>query len=172
MRLYLHDLKKEEGKFIPFSGSVKLEINDAEAVIMEINFQAAYISDRVMIKGKWQVDMEGECSRCLEKSTYSLKENFREEFIHLAGPAEQKESGKMAEQDNEERFFFKGELLDLAEYFRQAFLMSQPLKILCRDDCKGLCPICGVNKNREQCQCVRDAINSRWAVLEKIKGDL
>jgi uncharacterized protein len=172
MRLYVPDLKKEEGKFLPFNSSIKLEINNDKIAVMDVRLQAAYIPNRVLVKGKWQVDVEGECSRCLEKSTYCLKENFYEEFIHLKGPAELKEFGGGMELEKGERFVFKGELLDLTEYFRQSFFMSQPLKILCQDDCKGLCPACGVNKNREQCQCVPEDINPRWAVLEKMRGDL
>lgn len=171
MRLYIPDLKKEQGKFIPFNGSVKLMFNDDKFVVMDVRLQAAYIPNRVLLKGQWQVNVEGECSRCLEKFVYCLKDDFYEEFIHLKGPAEQKGFEEL-ELENGERFAFKGESIDLTEYLRQSFLMSQPLKILCRDDCKGLCPICGINKNKEECQCTQENINSCWAALEKIRRGL
>lgn len=172
MRLYISDLKKEEGKFFPFNGSIKLEINNGKNAVLDVKLQAAYTANRVLVKGEWQVDLEGGCSRCLEKSTYRLKENFYEEFIHLKGPAELKEFDRGLELEKGEKFVFKGELLDLTEYFRQSFFMSQPLKILCQNDCQGLCPVCGVNKNREQCQCVQESVNPRWDVLEKMRGNL
>jgi len=172
MRLYIPDLKKEEGKFIPFDGFVKLLLNDEEAAVMEVKLQAAYIPYRLLVKGQWRVQMEKECSRCLEKFPYNLKEHFYEEFIHLKGPAEQKGYGEELKLEDGERFVFRGDSIDLTEYLRQSFLMSQPLKVLCREECKGLCPICGINKNLEQCQCTGDNINPRWAALEKIRKGL
>lgn len=172
MKLYIPDLKKAEGKFIPHRGSVKVEKSADNFAAMDVEFQAAYIANRVIVKGTWQATVEGECSRCLEKTACHLKENFREEFVHLPGPSEQKGARRVLEDEQGERFIFKGEWLDLTEYFRQAFFMAQPLKLLCRDDCQGLCPVCGVNRNKEKCQCVQEEVNPRWAALAKIKKDL
>ncbi len=172
MRLYIPDLKKEEGKFIPFHVSIKLATGNTDDAVMDVRLEAAYVAQRVIIKGEWHVELEGECSRCLEKLTYPLKDSFYEEFIHLKSPADPKGFGEVKEPDKEERFVFKGDSLDLAEYFRQSFLMAQPLKMLCRTDCKGLCPVCGINKNNGECRCEQKGIDPRWAALEKLKGEL
>ena len=129
------------------------------------------MSQRVIIKGEWHVELEGECMVPGEVNI-PFKRQFYEEFIHLKSPADPKGYGEVNEPDKEERFVFKGDFLDLAEYFRQSFLMAQPLKILCRTDCKGLCPACGINKNNGECRCEQKGIDPRWAALEKLKGEL
>ena len=174
MKLSIRDLQSDEGKFLPFSGTIVLDSGaDRSRELLKINLQAAYISTRVLVKGKWRADLQGECSRCLDKFDYCLEDSFHEEFTHLPGPApESKELIGGLELEKGERYAFRGETLDLSEYFRQLFFMSQPLKILCREDCQGLCPLCGVNRNREQCSCRRDEIDPRWAALEKIKKRL
>jgi len=73
------------------------------------------------------------------------------------------------DEEKGDDFIFRGDVLDLREYFRQLFLIAQPLKILCRNDCKGLCPICGTNKNRNDCDCAEDNIDPRWSMLQKLK---
>ncbi|NMB35101.1 MAG: DUF177 domain-containing protein [Firmicutes bacterium] len=174
MILSIRDLQKDEGRYLPFSGAIALD-SDADRArgLLKVNLQAAYVSTRVLVKGKWRVDLQGECSRCLDKFNYYLEDSFREEFTHLPGPAPEAEglAGGL-ELEKGERYAFRGETLDLSEYFRQLFFMSQPLKILCREDCQGLCPLCGVNRNREQCNCRQDEIDPRWAALEKMKKQL
>ena len=51
-------------------------------------------------------------------------------------------------------------------------LLAVPLKALCREDCKGLCPGCGRNRNRESCDCAALARDARWAALGKIREQL
>ena len=107
MRLYIRDLKKEEGNYVSFSDSFKLKVSKEESVIMVVNLRAAYLSDRVILEGNWQVDLDGECSRCLENFSYHLGENFQEEFIHQQGSMEQEGFEEVIEQGNGELLTFK-----------------------------------------------------------------
>jgi uncharacterized protein len=59
-------------------------------------------------------------------------------------------------------------ILDLGEDVRQFLILAVPQKLLCRDDCKGLCPECGVNRNKVQCECTTQEIDSRWEGLKKM----
>lgn len=177
MKLSIRDLQKDEGKFFPFSGAIVLDSGAGRGrTRLNVGLQAAYIPPRVLVKGKWRADLQGECSRCLEQFNYYLEESFQEEFTQLQGPSlsleEQRGPAGGLELEEGEKFVFRGETLDLSEYFRQLFFMSQPLKILCSEDCRGLCPICGADKNREQCNCRHDEIDPRWAALKKIKKQL
>jgi uncharacterized protein len=53
---------------------------------------------------------------------------------------------------------------------REQFYLALPMKPLCREDCKGLCPICGVNRNRETCSCRSEWVDPRMEALRKLKG--
>lgn len=171
MKLHVPDLRKEEGKFISYKDSLKLDVSGNEDdPVLNINLQATCIAKMILIKGHWETEIEGECSRCLGKTRYVVEDSFYEEFKQLnalGGEPVEQDSGIL--RDEGEMFVFRGDTLDLKEYFRQSFLMSQPLKILCHSHCKGLCPICGTNRNYEQCNCLEDKLDPRWELLQKLK---
>jgi len=167
MKLYIPVLKKEEGEFFHYCESLRLGIDGGdEDPVMNIDLQAAYVRPKVLIKGNWQTELKGECSRCLEQFVFLLKDSFYEEFHQL--PIGEDLSGQSVDGDMHNSDF-KGDTLDLREYFRQSYFIAQPLKILCKTDCKGLCPVCGTDKNKGSCNCNRDNIDPRWALLQKIK---
>lgn len=60
-----------------------------------------------------------------------------------------------------------GDFADLSEIVRTTFVLNMDTKLLCSEDCKGLCPVCGVNLNEEACRCKR-AVDPRLAVLEQL----
>ena len=57
------------------------------------------------------------------------------------------------------------QMLDLSDVLRQYLLTSEPLKMLCRDDCQGLCPECGADLNMEKCNCTSTPVDPRWGTL-------
>jgi len=57
--------------------------------------------------------------------------------------------------------------VDVAEDVRQYAILAVPQKLLCREDCKGLCPTCGINRNRETCKCEAEEVDPRWQGLRK-----
>jgi uncharacterized protein len=60
-------------------------------------------------------------------------------------------------------------VIDLHDDVRQTVLLSIPLKVLCSEDCKGLCPHCGANWNLGSCNCEENAVDPRWEQLAKLK---
>ena len=65
--------------------------------------------------------------------------------------------------------YYTGESVDLESLLREQIILMMPLKPLCDENCKGLCPHCGANLNRETCTCSTDTVNSPFAVLAKLK---
>jgi uncharacterized protein len=59
--------------------------------------------------------------------------------------------------------------IDFTADIRDAIILAIPIKILCREDCKGLCPQCGQNLNSETCNCVVKKVNPQWAALSTLK---
>ncbi len=87
-----------------------------------------------------------ECSRCLEEFTEKIKIELEEEI-----PRE--------EINNLEN-------VDLTHLLKENILLSIPIKLLCSEDCKGLCPVCGQNLNYEQCDCKKENVDPRLAKLK------
>jgi uncharacterized protein len=64
--------------------------------------------------------------------------------------------------------FYKDDTIDLGEVMREQFFLALPMKPLCRPDCRGLCPVCGKNRNIEQCECREEWTDPRLAPLKKL----
>ncbi len=73
--------------------------------------------------------------------------------------------------DETEIGFFDGEGLFLADVLKEQVLLALPLKVICRSDCRGLCPSCGANLNHEECRCETHATDPRLAPLARLKQD-
>lgn len=65
-----------------------------------------------------------------------------------------------------------GTPLDLTNGLKESLLLAIPMKIVCSEDCKGLCLTCGINLNEETCTCKKTVVNTRWAGLEKLRDEL
>jgi uncharacterized protein len=68
--------------------------------------------------------------------------------------------------------YYEGEGLLLEDALREQVLLALPLKTICREDCKGLCPHCGKNLNEVQCSCVDAVEDPRWSALKEIRDKL
>lgn len=62
-------------------------------------------------------------------------------------------------------------IIDLGEDVRQYVILSLPLKMLCKEECAGLCPVCGGNRNRVRCTCTVEETDPRWATLKGFQGN-
>lgn len=100
------------------------------------------------------------CSRCLEAFPYRLDVPF------IVGYKEAKKQ-KTEDTGNEdlEVRAFSGDRIDITEDVRDTLLLALPMKPLCRQDCKGLCPHCGKNLNEGPCGCKEEEVDPRLVVL-------
>ena len=74
-----------------------------------------------------------------------------------------------ADEEDEETYPLRGELLDLQPLIRDALLLELPLAPLCSEDCQGLCPTCGADLNDGPCDCDHAPSDPRWAALDLLK---
>lgn len=109
----------------------------------------------ILVQGRLTAGMDAECSRCLEPLSHGLDIDVEELFAYPA-------------QDDVEFSVGEDMVLDLGPLLRAEVLIHESRGLLCRDDCKGLCPECGVNRNVESCNCMDDAIDPRLAGLREL----
>lgn len=116
---------------------------------------------------KLDAKVEIECARCL--SPFESRVQTETDFIACA-QAEYEKIKDIA--DNEDYLFFEGggQMVDLTSTLSQAIILSISLKPLCSDNCRGLCPSCGVNLNKEQCGCKKESIDPRWEKLKELSS--
>jgi uncharacterized protein len=116
--------------------------------------------------------LELPCSRCLESFTTPVASEFDLRYqphTHAAGSGHEAE--RQIEEDDLSTAFYDNEEIDLGELMREQFYLSLPMKPLCGDHCRGLCPVCGTNLNRDTCDCKREWEDPRLAVLKTLKTD-
>lgn len=104
---------------------------------------------------------EEKCARCLEPF-------IREDRTSLSGKLVKKTDGTLKDED-EEVIYYSDEKLDITEEVMTMIILSLPMKPLCKEDCKGICPQCGVNLNKHKCNCVVEDIDPRFAVLKDLR---
>lgn len=155
-----------KGVRVPFHTSVKVDellrhkkdVLQASPVEVELT---AYAEDKtVVVEGSLALDVEQSCSRCLEPASTHLNIPFYEKFqtsqAYEEGP------------DNEDIIPVEEDKLDLLPYVEESVLLYLPFVPLCREDCQGLCPQCGGNRNEQACGCADEVIDPRFAALKDL----
>ena len=72
-----------------------------------------------------------------------------------------------AENIENDAFIYESDLLDITEPVRESLLLAVPLQALCREDCRGLCPVCGADRNEGDCGCDTTSVDPRLAALKQ-----
>lgn len=107
------------------------------------------------------------CDRCLETYILPVDAAFRL-FLVLPPPGEAGEEVELSEEDLSTDYITANEI-DLAELVREQIYLALPMKLLCREDCRGICPRCGVNLNEAACCCKEDRTHPAFAKLKTLK---
>jgi DUF177 domain-containing protein len=123
----------------------------------------------VLITGKVQTTLRLQCVRCLKEFSYPLSSMF-ELTLHPLKEAPSEEEIELGSEEMESNFF-KGEEIQLSEVACEQIFLEIPYQPICRENCKGLCPICGKDLNLSSCKCVKEEFSSGFSVLQKLKLD-
>lgn len=133
------------------------DTNDADDQIIGISIPIRARIDIYKTGNKYilEGDMAGvvsvRCDRCLNPFDHEIKTGFKLFFAQSSG-YENKAEIELLEEDMETGFI-NGEEIELDDIFREQLYLSLPIKSLCREDCQGLCPVCGADLNVQGCQC-------------------
>lgn len=119
------------------------------------------------IAGKITADAEIECARCLAPIEKKLEIPFRAAFIAPEYYSEEKET-ELKSEDLDVSVIENDEI-DLLEIVREQILLNLPEQTFCSENCRGLCPKCGANKNTQNCSCEEKEIDPRWSALKDLK---
>jgi uncharacterized protein len=124
----------------------------------------------IRLKGGLSTRLQVACARCLEPVEHDLSRKFDLLYRPQGSDAGHEE---LSVTDAEAEIgYYKGDGLELDDVLREQVLLAVPLKSLCREDCRGLCPHCGKNLNEAQCSCTPVEEDPRWAALKDIRKKL
>ena len=107
--------------------------------------------------GSIKYGFEYKCDLCTKQSKHTKTINFDEVYLI---------------NNKEDQYHFDGIEIDLTQLAIDAIVLDLPSRLLCKPDCQGLCPVCGADKNKNQCGCKADGIrNNPFDILKDIGGE-
>jgi len=122
-------------------------------------------SSQILLKAQVQTTSTVSCDRCAGDFECPISASYQMYYVH-----EGTESSAI--DPTEVQLIPSGVgFIDIAEDVRQTVLLGIPLKLLCSENCRGLCPRCGTNLNNESCTCRNDEENSLWEMLRPLRGN-
>lgn len=141
---------------IELSGEEPIEFlglpeNDSVVPVSGVRYELKVdkVSGGALVTGSCAADMSASCGRCLAPVDFVLAADEIEIFLDLEGA---------------------GEEVDISEDVRTELLLELPMNVICFDDCRGLCPVCGADLNKEDCSCCKEPSGSlAWGELDQLK---
>ncbi len=122
-----------------------------------------------VVDGRLEVQGHLVCVRCLDPVPWRSSEVFRIELVRTIEPQVDTDELELADEELD-RVVLGDDRLDLDELAAEQVLLALPMRTICRDDCAGLCPTCGANRNRpEACGCEPES-DPRWEALQGLTG--
>lgn len=137
-----------------------------------VSYDAVFTNagDGILLTGMVRASVTGACDRCLEPAQFDVAGELQEYYLF--------HEPEGADEDDDYELLGEDRKIDLAEPISDAVVMDTPFVVLCRPDCRGLCPICGANLNEETCDCAERAEEERvmgddnpFAALKNLKLD-
>lgn len=125
---------------------------------ISVELDAESLTDGVVVTGRVRAGFRGECRRCLGPVEGFVDVDVQELYqVQVTDP---------------DAFPIVGDQIDLVPVVRENVLLELPDAPVCRPDCAGLCPICGVDRNLLACTCTVETRDPRWAALEGLRDQL
>ncbi len=121
------------------------------------------------VTGSFLAEGEGECDRCAAPVAVRLEKEFRTILIPRARDRSEAGEIELGSRDLEVAFY-DGAGIEVEDVFWEQVALALPVKVLCREECRGVCPRCGGDRNRDECPCGPEERDSPFAVLKNLKS--
>ena len=163
MELSIHQASKQLGEVFPYAWHGPLEeqtyggrtvrfVGDADLVGTVTGDGEGFT-----VTGDAKVTLTSVCARCNEPFEEPFAFSFEDRFVKA-----------VLREEGDESYPFEGDVIDLTQAFLDNLFLHLPMVSLCKPDCKGLCPVCGVNLNRFRCNCAEKTRNSAFDALKAL----
>ncbi len=181
MFISLQDLEQKEIKFReeypPETIDLGPDLRQSEA--LRSNGRATLIEERhghkgviqdIRVQGELATAVEIACARCLEPVKRGVRRNF--ELLYRPQGIDAGRDEISVTDAEAEIGYYQGDGVELKDILREQILLEIPMKVICREECKGLCPHCGQNLNLGHCKCPEPLADARWDALKDLRDKL
>lgn len=163
MELSIHQASKQLGEVFPYQWRGQLADQTYGGRTVRFVGDAVLTgtvtgdSEGFTVTGSAQVKLADLCARCNEPFEEPFAFSFEDRFVKA-----------VMREEEDESYPFEGETIDLTQAFMDELFLQLPMVSLCKPDCKGLCPVCGVDLNRFRCKCAEKTRNSAFDALKAL----
>lgn len=164
--IHLHWDAERLNEFLPPEDPFELRLVRPVNADLEIQKR----TDHIRITGSIRGVLEVNCHRCLKPFEWPFDEKVDVYLIEEQAAPEEDETE--LEREDLEYEFFDGAIIEIDQLIAEQIFLALPYKVLCSEDCKGLCPGCGANLNDEPCRCAKPGDGSPFAKLHALKKEL
>jgi uncharacterized protein len=169
MRIELESLARTDGRFAQTFEPEQFALSDERVCLVQpatVTGQLRQSQGEITVSGHVSARVQVECARCLKMVELPIETNFELDYVtpqtYEASPAAELKTDDMSLS------IFDGEALDIDELFDEQIMLTLPSRVLCNENCKGLCPVCGGDRNTNACSCELTQIDPRWRALKEL----
>ena len=159
MKIDISDIVKRDGalKEVVFNGSLD-DLQDLADITIDapVSLNAQLINEKGIIKleGTLKTHYTGICHKCLKIAGADMDLNISESIVN-------------SETNSDiEVYTYEGRLIDLGKIIRDNIILNLPMRLLCEETCRGICPVCGTDMNVKDCDCSKEDTNLQMEMLK------
>ncbi len=173
MRIEVEELTEAGQAFAHTYAPGELSLEDEYVHLAEgaaVEGRASRKNEEVRLRGKIRARVEATCDRCLRSLAVPIEVDFDTIYVPLASEAGMTENVELQAEDLRSTVY-EGDAVEVDELVREQILLALPTRLLCDEECKGLCPRCGADLNSQACSCEQHEVDPRWAGLAALKKE-
>jgi uncharacterized protein len=169
MRIELAGLEGGKGTFAHAYAPGELILEDDRLRLLvapTVSGEIRQKGRRVHVCGRLAARVQLECDRCLKLVELPVDSEFKLEYV-TAEDYQAQQAVELTEEDLD-LSVFDGDVIDINELVTEELLLAVPDQVLCNANCKGICAICGADRNSTDCECATKQVDPRWAGLKEL----
>ncbi|WP_183108658.1 YceD family protein [Thermohalobacter berrensis] len=143
----------------------KIKTKDREIILtspVKVTGNVFKTNDGLYLSANITYEYSDECARCLKEVKDKVDTSISGRLV------EKEQKNKIENDEDETEIFYEGNEVDLDELTINTILLSLPMRVLCNEECRGICPKCGQDLNEVECNCEDDNIDPRFAKLKEL----
>jgi uncharacterized protein len=148
------------------------ELANAGSVTISANAQSGHQADEYLTDGTVSFTADLTCARCAEAYPFANTSTFHVRFRPRPEVSAENEEVEITDKEELDVEFYSERTIPLRDLALEQVQLSLPMKPLCDEGCLGLCPTCGVNRQRESCSCGESIVDERWGALKDLREEL
>lgn len=172
LRIEVEMLNEDGEAFAHRYAPGELALNDETARLISETYVSGFAQRKerqVLLRGQVRAQVEASCDRCLRPVEIPVASEFDARFVPATALHESADESEL-QSDELGVIPYEGESIDVDSLVHEEILLARPMRLLCREDCQGLCPSCGTDLNQASCACEKKELDQRWSALSELKN--